>query len=155
MAESVNPVVKRCPVVKMWQVNLYCNICGKPMQRDPQGAVLMTNPPQIPYVCPMGHKLSSNMQFPFQQVEFDETQAEPLEIQMAPAGSGLLVPPGTRPPAPKPTASKSPAILDGAGHTADDLKGVHQTDSGVCEEPHKCSGGCEHCTCDDKDTSSK
>lgn len=139
MAESITPIVKRSPVTRMYQVNLYCNICGQMMQRDPSAAVLMTNPPQIPYICPMGHTLRTNMQFPFQQVEFDETQAEPLEFQMAPASSSLLVPPGTqRPPqSPKPTSSD---LLSGSGASPKDVS-APKLDCG-------CDGSCgDSCTC--------
>ena len=70
-------MVKRARVINTYQINLYCDICGNRMERD--NIVLTSYPPQFKYHCKVcGNVETSYQQYPYQQVEFDEGNAEAI-----------------------------------------------------------------------------
>lgn len=71
-------MIKKALITKMYQINLYCDKCGKRMTRA-KDFVLMTDPPQFKYECECGHTEVNNKTFPFQQVFFDEGNAEEVQ----------------------------------------------------------------------------
>ena len=67
-------MIKKARITASYQVNLYCDQCGKRMQRGT--SVLMTYPPTYCYSCECGYTATSNVLYPYQCVEFDEGNAE-------------------------------------------------------------------------------
>lgn len=75
-------MIKAAEVIKILQINMYCDKCGKRMKRS--DTVLSTYPPTFTYHCECGHTESSRIAYPTQQIFFDEGNAveiEEIEIQ--------------------------------------------------------------------------
>ena len=70
--------VKKALVTKIYQINMYCDKCGKRMERD-DSFVLMSNPPKFKYKCECGHETTSHLIYPRQQVYFDEENSVEVE----------------------------------------------------------------------------
>ena len=71
-------MIKKALITKMYQINLYCDKCGNRMERAKDFA-LMSEPPQFRYECECGHTEISTRIYPFQQIFFDEENAEEIE----------------------------------------------------------------------------
>lgn len=66
-------MLKKAPIKEMYQVNMYCDKCGKRMERS--DIVFASLPPQFTYRCECGHTETSTMSFPNQVAVFDEGKA--------------------------------------------------------------------------------
>lgn len=64
-------MIKKALVTKMYQINLYCDKCGKRMERD-ESKVLLTSPPIFNYRCKCGFETTSHIIYPCQEIYFDE-----------------------------------------------------------------------------------
>lgn len=64
-------MVKKALITEMYQVNLYCDKCGKRMERD-LSIILTSSPPKFSYKCECGFETTSTTVYPYQQVFFDE-----------------------------------------------------------------------------------
>ena len=71
-------MIKKAIITKAYQINLYCDKCGKRMNII-KDSILMSNPPVFTYECECGHKEVSDKMFPIQQLFFDEENAEEME----------------------------------------------------------------------------
>ena len=71
-------MIKKAVIIKAYQINLYCDKCGRRMTRA-KDFVIMTDPPKFKYECECGHTEVSKYTFPFQQLFFDEENAEVME----------------------------------------------------------------------------
>ena len=71
-------MIKRAQVTAIYQINMYCDLCGKRMERA-NDVVLCTSPPQFVYKCKCGHIEYSTKSYPCQEVFFDEEKAEECE----------------------------------------------------------------------------
>lgn len=80
MAVSLGPKTYRKKISAIYQIGLYCDVCGKEMHINPNRCVLASNPPQFFYECPFGHSTISNVQFPIQQMELDEDSKEEVDL---------------------------------------------------------------------------
>lgn len=67
-------MVKKAPIVHAYQVNLYCDKCGKRMSRGT--STLLSDPTKYVYLCECGETAISEKLYPYQIVEFDEGNAE-------------------------------------------------------------------------------
>ena len=70
-------MIKKAAVTKVYQINLYCDKCGKRMERE--DFALTSMPPQFLYKCICGHTETSTTVYPYQQIFFDEETAEEIE----------------------------------------------------------------------------
>lgn len=70
--------VKKAPIVKAYQVNLYCDKCGGLMERE--GCIALTSfPPRYTnnYRCAKcGCTDTSEVTYPYQIIEFDRSKEE-------------------------------------------------------------------------------
>ena len=69
-------MVKKAKAIEQYQVNLYCDKCGKRIDKYSQ--FLTTYPPQYVYQCECGWKTTTTDVYPHTVVVFDETNAEIL-----------------------------------------------------------------------------
>lgn len=71
-------MIKKALITKAYQINLYCDKCGKRMEIDKEKPSLLSNPPIFTYRCECGHTEQSKQIYPYQQVFFDEENAEEM-----------------------------------------------------------------------------
>lgn len=70
-------MIKKAKVTAIYQINMYCDDCGTRMEKD--NLLLPSYPPQFQYRCPnCGHTALSQISYPVQQVQFDESTAEEI-----------------------------------------------------------------------------
>ena len=67
-------MIKKAKITAAYQVNLYCDKCGKRMRRGT--STILSYPPKYNYLCDCGNTALSERLYPYQQVEFDERNAE-------------------------------------------------------------------------------
>lgn len=67
-------MIKKARVTEIYQINMFCDLCGKIMERE--NTMLCSNPPQFVYKCECGHTECSREIYPKQQVFFDAGNAE-------------------------------------------------------------------------------
>lgn len=70
-------MIKKAKIIAQYRVNMYCDRCGKGMERS--DVVLPTYPPTYNYECECGWSTTSNMLYPYINIEFDEGTAEIVE----------------------------------------------------------------------------
>ena len=73
-------MIKAAEVTKILQINLYCDKCGKRMDRMTD-MVITTHPPMFTYGCECGEVQTSTEVYPRQMVYFDEGSAKEIDLE--------------------------------------------------------------------------
>ena len=75
-------MIKRSPIERQWQVNLFCDNCDSIMERLSDAAVQFFGGPVIEYsyICPKCGKITKSKElYPYTQVEFDLGNSEVID----------------------------------------------------------------------------
>lgn len=73
-------MIKAAEVTKILQINLYCDKCGKRMEKLSY-LTLASHPPKFTYKCECGEVQTSTRVYPFQQIFFDEENAKEIDLE--------------------------------------------------------------------------
>lgn len=68
--------IKKAPITKAYNVNLYCDKCGEIMHYKKNTFKDNDNKVQFLYRCSCGHEEISDNMYPYQIIEFDKSQEE-------------------------------------------------------------------------------